>query len=411
MTHRASYWKTTLVATAGALLCLGGSVAAAVWLQSAAVAAVAVVLFALAALACLAVAAGGGVCLWRDARVAAGRADPVTASALRVPGEGWLSRLGLRSILGAAPRPGDFVRVKSFTKIRRTLDAEGTLDGLPFMEEMEPYCGRVFRVHRRVDKINDMRHKTGLRRLRGAVTLTGLRCSGAQHGGCQLACQMLWKDAWLTRVPASVFASQARSARAMPPRGFEDAQRVGGRHVCQMTRLWEASSAMSRWDIRQDLRPLLLGNIGVGAYGLVLLTRAFNAVQSRRGGVDFPAMPEQPPGATEPSRIADGARVFIRSREDIAKTLKNSRTHGLWFDRDMVRFCGQRAVVARHVERVIDEHSGQMVTLKTPSAVLDGVVATGEFLRLCPQHETIFWRDAWLRPAPRGARAPSTQAS
>ena len=33
------------------------------------------------------------------------------------------------------------------------------------------------------------------------------------------------------------------------------------------------------------------------------------------------------------------------------------------------------------------------------SVVLRDVVATGEFLRLCPQHEQIFWREAWLRLA------------
>jgi hypothetical protein len=39
-----------------------------------------------------------------------------------------------------------------------------------------------------------------------------------------------------------------------------------------------------------------------------------------------------------------------------------------------------------------------MVVMKTPCVILDNVVATGEFLRLCPQHEYIFWREIWLRP-------------
>jgi hypothetical protein len=28
---------------------------------------------------------------------------------------------------------------------------------------------------------------------------------------------------------------------------------------------------------------------------------------------------------------------------------------------------------------------------------LEKVIATGEFLRLCPQHEYIFWRETWLK--------------
>jgi hypothetical protein len=29
--------------------------------------------------------------------------------------------------------------------------------------------------------------------------------------------------------------------------------------------------------------------------------------------------------------------------------------------------------------------------------MLEDIVATGEFLRLCPQHEYIFWREIWLK--------------
>jgi hypothetical protein len=36
---------------------------------------------------------------------------------------------------------------------------------------------------------------------------------------------------------------------------------------------------MSRRDIRQDVRPLLWGNIGIGAFVVGLLTRLFNRVQ------------------------------------------------------------------------------------------------------------------------------------
>src|SRR5256885_13121004 len=107
--------------------------------------------------------------------------------------------MGLRFLLGSAPRPGDLVEVRTWAEIERTLDASGTLDGLPFMPEMRAFSGRTFRVHRRVDKINDMRHKTGLRRMLRALTLTDARCSGAHHGGCQAECQTLREDAGLNR--------------------------------------------------------------------------------------------------------------------------------------------------------------------------------------------------------------------
>ena len=43
--------------------------------------------------------------------------------------------------LTGAFRPGDLVEVKSADEILATLDADGTLDHLPFMPEMVEFCG------------------------------------------------------------------------------------------------------------------------------------------------------------------------------------------------------------------------------------------------------------------------------
>src|SRR5262249_42621492 len=48
-------------------------------------------------------------------------------------------------------KPGDLVRVRSASEVFSTLDASGTLDGMPFMPEMLKYCGRVLPVTRRAD--------------------------------------------------------------------------------------------------------------------------------------------------------------------------------------------------------------------------------------------------------------------
>ena len=47
---------------------------------------------------------------------------------------------------------GDWVIVRSRDEIFSTLDADGTLDGLPFMPEMQDWCGKPFRVERRAEK-------------------------------------------------------------------------------------------------------------------------------------------------------------------------------------------------------------------------------------------------------------------
>jgi hypothetical protein len=402
--HRSSFWKTTLLAAGIVVLCATVFAVAGLFgpfrvpLQ---------VLAAALGLAAALVTIGGIVCLWRDSRESAGKADLFASGANAPPSVGILSRLGLRALQGRSLRCGDFVRVRGLPEIVATLDANGAIDGLPFMPEMISLCGRVFQVHRRIDKINDMRHKTGLRRVRDTVSLAEVRCDGAAHDGCQAGCQILWKEAWLERVPsraaavapavASAIADPRLSDRVAPCARGDGSD--GRRYVCQMTELWDASTPMSRYDYRQDLRPLFAGNLGIGVYLVAIFTRLFNMVQLRRGGVTYPAMPESPSAAVTPLvqlQLAPGDRVRVRSKPDVSRSLVNGRNRGLWFDRDMIRFCGQQGVVLSQVHRVIHEATGKMAVMKTPCVVIDGVVGTGEFLRLCAQHEYIFWREAWL---------------
>jgi hypothetical protein len=344
------------------------------------------------ALLSLAVITGGAVCIWRDNRDRLGEPDYIAASLNRTPKP--------RLFRGRRPRPGDLVRVKAPEEIRATLDQEGCCEHLPFMEEMLPYCGKVFRVHRRMDKINDMRNKTGVRRFRDAVTLQDARCDGSQHGGCQAGCFLIWKDEWLERLDTeSLSHSDIGPDFPVAHPGPETSDERDKTYICQMTRLWEASEPMSRWDIRQDIRPLIYGNIGIGPFLVAIVTRLFNSIQRARGGAGYPHMPVSDRQGRTPNRplgLERGDEVAIRSKQDISGTLVDGRNRGLWFDTDMIRFCGRRDIVRTRVERVIHEATGKMVRMKTPCVVLENAIATGEFLRLCPQHEYIFWRETWL---------------
>ena len=97
-------------------------------------------------------------------------------------------------------RVGDVVEVRSEAEILATLDERGELDGLPFMPEMLKYCGRRLTVHKVAHKLCDTISRSGLRRMENAVHLAGARCDGSAHGGCQTACSLYWKEAWLKRV-------------------------------------------------------------------------------------------------------------------------------------------------------------------------------------------------------------------
>src|SRR5215467_16267464 len=104
---------------------------------------------------------------------------------------------------------GDLVEVKSPNEILQTLDNDGTLGRLPFMPEMIQYCGQRFRVSLRAVKICWYGHGSGMRRFadEDVVLLEGVRCSGINHDGCQKACNIFWREAWLRKVDNSQTAT------------------------------------------------------------------------------------------------------------------------------------------------------------------------------------------------------------
>jgi hypothetical protein len=94
---------------------------------------------------------------------------------------------------------GEWVEVRSAREIFGTLDGQDKLRGLRFTPEMVKFCGRRFRVYKRLDKI--ILEATGeLRRIRTpTVLLEGVFCDGAGHGGCDRCCFCFWRERWLRR--------------------------------------------------------------------------------------------------------------------------------------------------------------------------------------------------------------------
>ena len=93
--------------------------------------------------------------------------------------------------------------------ILATLDGDGALDGLPFMPEMLGYFGRSYSVAARVERACDTIDSYLARRMPDTVLLDDLRCDGGGHGGCQAACRLYWKEAWLQRVRSGSDAAQS----------------------------------------------------------------------------------------------------------------------------------------------------------------------------------------------------------
>jgi len=422
--HRRSYLKTTIAAAlafSGSIVVAGVIASRPTDLVALRAMQVAVILLAIPVAGwLLLVVAGGVIALRRDTLERQGR--PYAAHVPRERQAGgivramWAVSRALRSPFRRNRRrldlrPGEIVEVRSFAEIQRTLDARGALNGLLFMPEMLAACGRQFRVFRRVDKLHDWLGHTGLRRVHDTVLLEGLRCDGSGHDGCQSGCYMRWNEAWLRRAPrggAEITRTPAArtSAAAMEAPPLDLVQLARRRAddgadlmVCQTTELAAGTTRLSFADPRHYVRDLLTGNIGLGPLLAGASLAAFNGVQRLRRGTAFPglALPDQKSSPHVSLDLAPGDLVRVKTRQEIEATLTSgSRNRGLWFDVEMLRFCGGEYRVVQRVDRLLDERAGRMRSVANPCIRLEDVAASGEYLGFCAQNELIFWREIWL---------------
>jgi hypothetical protein len=313
-------------------------------------------------------------------------------------------------------RAGDFVEVRSLNEILASLDERSRLEALPFMPEMMKFAGRRFRVSARADRTCDRVTRTGIRNMANAVHLEGVRCDGAFHDGCDAACLIYWKEAWLKRVQtldassATLPGSAPDGSESAPgvdriidatkrPRRPEDTEPV---YSCQATEGLEYTSPCPADHTHSYWKDVRCGNVTWRDAVRTYVIERFNAFQQRRGGTQYP--PVIGVSGTTPAETLDvrpGELVQVRAREEIFKTLDlEGRNRGLSFDREMLMYCGGTYPVLKRVRRIIDEPSGKMVTMKRDCVILDGVICTSKYHGLCQRAIYPFWREIWLRRAP-----------
>jgi hypothetical protein len=318
-------------------------------------------------------------------------------------------------------RRDDLVEVKEPSAILATLDEHGALEGLPFMPEMAAFCGHRFLVDRRAERVCDTVHYSGSRRPPRTVLLADLRCDGSAHGGCQAECRFLWKEAWLQKVaagseaPAPVDATDraALVARTAPQvkHTIEAEGRPQERWRCQATELPKASTHLKLWDPRSYVKEYATGNVELGCFVRVVARAAVQEPMRKLGLVPEIHLPVtgQAPAAEAPLNLRPGELVQVKTKEEIAATLTpDGRHRGMWFDREMMPFCGGVFRVRQRIQRFIDERAGgRMIELKKNDCVtLEGVVCSGErSLRRWFCHRAIYpyWRECWLRRVEPGA--------
>jgi hypothetical protein len=335
-------------------------------------------------------------------------------------------------------RAGDWIEVRSKEEILGTLDQKGQLDGMPFMPQMFQYCGQRLQVYKRAHKTCDTVNQTGGRLLAEAVHLE-TRCDGKAYGGCQAGCLIYWKEAWLKRagepsMPVAVIPSQPLPDASLQAGGCrqEDvwagtkaSQSEGAEdpvYVCQATQVPAATAPLGPWDVRQYVEDLESGNIGIARMvrgfiymgynslvnaGIGLgrpLRQLYDVAQRFLGGFPYPRKQGRiPAGAPTPHatlNLQPGDWVRVKSYDEILSTLDpNYKNRGLYFDAEMVPYCGKKFQVLTRVQKIIDEKTGRMTDFKNPCIVLQGAVCEARYSEcrlFCPRAIYSYWREIWL---------------
>ena len=300
-------------------------------------------------------------------------------------------------------RPGDVVEVKSALEILETLDSEGTLERLPFMPEMVDYCGQRFRVSKRVVKTCYYGLSTGMRKFpaEDVVILEGVRCAGDAHDGCQKACNIFWREAWLRRVDLP------QGPRVVPVDGGKPQLRSRLKtksgpdtYFCQASEILNATHALSRvarlWRCVAEVRSGNCGVVEMGRrIGVWLFWKTREALLGPYGRGTNKSTP------TETLELQSGEWVEVKPMPGITETLnEKSHNRGLYFTPAMRRLCGEPYRVERRLDKIIVDGTGVMRTMRN-TVFLEGSLCGCPCVAFggCPRGEHAYWREIWLRRA------------
>ena len=106
---------------------------------------------------------------------------------------------------------------------------------------------------------------------------------------------------------------------------------------------------------------------------------------------------------TTPTATLDlqpGELVRIKPHAEILRTLNTeSKNRGLYFDAEMVPYCGGSYRVLHRVAKIIDEKTGEMQEMKSPCIILDTVICQSRYSHcrmFCPRSIYSYWREIWL---------------
>jgi hypothetical protein len=297
---------------------------------------------------------------------------------------------------------GDLVEMKPPDEIVQMLDAEGASDHLPFMPEMLEFCGRRFRVSNRALTIcfSGPGFRRGFRD-DDVVTLDGVRCSGAAHDGCQKACMIFWREAWLRKVQDTAVQSQVDSGGMDQLRARLKVSTDPKTYYCQASELSKATHCLSR---REKWRRYLSG-LRAGNFTALQMARSIGIwlfwLKFRRRFLGVYARGRNESTPEESLNLQPGEWVEVKSMQSIIETLnERGDNRGLHFSEDMRVWCGRRCRVKGRLDKIIVDGTGQIRQLRNTVCLersTCGCSYMGSGMGGCSRCELTYWREIWLR--------------
>lgn len=302
------------------------------------------------------------------------------------------------------PQAGDWVVVKSPQEIAETLDGNGTLDGLPFMPEMLEHCGKRYRILRRAEK-TCIEFPGGAYKVReflhnDVVLLDELRCSGANHDGCQRLCMFFWKSAWLNQSGAGDFDPASYPLHEL--KSLSSKLKTRGeapRYFCQSTELKNATRAESLKPheiIQKCFREVRTGAVGISEMLGLIAVPLYRKIRDRLFGRPrlMGDLTRTPLGSLN---LQPGELVKIKSLEEMRETLDTKgRNRGLVCDIELKKFCGTTDRVKTRLEKMISEATGEMRKMEATVILEGNLCMCARVLGGCPRMDFCYWRELWL---------------
>jgi hypothetical protein len=230
------------------------------------------------------------------------------------------------------------------------------------------------------------------------VFLEGLRCSGTDHDGCQKACMIFWREAWLRKVEDAGTESRSNSPGTDQLRARLKTSTGPNRYFCQASELLNATRPLSRLErFSKSFREISAGNCSVfemaQRIGIWVFWKVRRVLLGAYGRGNHKSTP------VESLNLQAGDCVEVKSMELIRQTLnEGAQNRGLWFSPDMRLLCGRQQRVEKRIDKIIVDGTGEMRQLRN-TVFLEGSHCSCPHVAFggCPRDEYVYWREIWLR--------------